>query len=102
MQTICPDQKRSCELQTIAVVRLEQRPDAETVGVIAVAGHRHAGSDRASAEAFEDSPVEKHLQPAAMHGILRPAVAGMQATRFGVDLLAIESDQRPLARLQPD
>ena len=78
METIRPDQKRTRDLQTIAVVRLDQRPDAEPVGVVAVAGDRHARSDGASAEAFEDGPVEEHLEPPAMHGILRPLVASVQ------------------------
>ncbi len=37
-----------------------------------------------------------------MHGILRPLVAGQQAAGLGIDVVAVEADQRPLLGGQAD
>ena len=37
-----------------------------------------------------------------MHGILRPLVAGQQAARLGIDVVAVEPDQRPFLGGQTD
>ena len=37
-----------------------------------------------------------------MHGVLRPVVAGEQPARLGVDVVAVQPDQRPFLRGQAD
>ena len=102
MQTVRADQQGPLDLAALAVARLDQCPDAAAVVVIAVAGDRQAGSNGVCAETLDDGPVEQHLQTAAVHRILRPLVAGAQAARLGVHLLAVQSDQHPFPGLQPD
>ena len=83
-----------------AVARLDERGDA--VGVIAIAGDPVAEANRAGAESLERRPVQHHLQLAAVHRVLRPAVAREQAARLGIDVVAVAADQRPLPRLDAD
>ena len=46
--------------------------------------------------------VQEHLELAAVHCVLRPSVAGEQAARLGVDVVAIAADQCPFAGLDAD
>mgnify|MGYP003136857680 CR=1 FL=1 len=47
------------------------------------------GADARPPEPFASRLVEDHLQPAAVDGILRPAIAGVAAARLAPDLLAV-------------
>ena len=42
------------------------------------------------------------MQLPAVHGVLRPPVAGEQAPRFGIDVVPVQSDERPFFRLNAD
>ena len=79
---------------------LNQRRDA--IGVVAITDDTVPREHRAGTEALDRRAVEQHLQAAAMHGVLRPTVTGEETARLGVDVLAVQPDERPLARLQPD
>src|SRR5690606_21656066 len=46
--------------------------------------------------------VKHHLQRTAMHGILGPVVTRLGPAHFGVDVVAVEADERPLPRRQAD
>ncbi len=69
---------------------------------MAIAGDPVAQPHRGRAQAFEHRAVQQHLQLPAVHRVLRPAVAGEQAARLGVHLVAVAAHQRPFARLDAD
>ena len=101
MQAVRGDQQAAFDFRARRPSRVStQRGHA--VGVVAVAGDAVAQPDRIGAEPLERRPVQQHLQLAAVHRVLRPAVAGQQAARLGIDVVAVAPDQGPFARLDAD
>ena len=95
------DQQRAARLGARAVGVLDERAHA-AVGMIAVAGHAAAEPDRVRPDPLHRLVVQQHVELAAMHRILRPVVAGEQPARLGIDVVAVEPDQRPFPRRQAD
>ncbi len=58
--------------------------------------------DAVGSATFAHGIEKEHLQFTAVHGELRPAVAGVSTPRLGPDVVAITADQRPLLGLDPD
>jgi len=100
MQAVGGHQQRAFGFAAAAIACLDQRRDALLVR--AVAGHPMAQPYRVGPQAFAHGAVQHHLQLPAMHRILRPPVAGQQAARLGVHVVAVAADQGPLARLDAD
>jgi hypothetical protein len=95
------DQQRALGLGGCAVGVLDQRADA-AVRVLAVAGDAAAEPHRGSSSALHELVVQQHVELAAVHRVLRPVVAGEQAARLRIDVVAVEADQRPFPGGQPD
>ena len=68
----------------------------------AIAGHPLAQPHRIGAGAGDEDVVQEHVELAAMHGVLLPVVAGELAARLGIDVVAVQPDQRPFPGRQPD
>ena len=65
------------------------------VAVLAVARHAAAEPDRLGPGALDELLVQQHVELAAMHGILRPVIAGDETARFRIDVVAVQAHQRP-------
>jgi hypothetical protein len=100
VQAIGRHQQRAGHLHALAVARFDERGHAP--GILPVAGHAMAQPHGALAQALLHGIEQHHLQLSAVHRILRPPVAGLQAARFGIDLVAVAAYQGPFPRLQPD
>jgi hypothetical protein len=100
MQTVCGNQQSAVAFEVTAVPRFDQRRDATLP--VSVTSDALAQTDRIGAEPLEHGAVQQHLELAAVHCVLRPAVAGEQAARLGVDVVAVAADQRPFAGLDAD
>lgn len=100
MQAVGRDQQRACHFLPPAVACLDQGRDA--VGVLPITGHALAQAHGIVAQSRAHGIEQQHLQLSAMHRVLRPAVAGGQTARLGIDLVAVATHQRPFARLQAD
>jgi len=100
VQAVRGDQQAAVAFEAAAVARFNQCGDP--VVTVPVAGHALAEPDRVAAEALEHGAVQQHLQLAAVHRVLRPAIAGQQAARLGVDVVAVAADKRPLTCLDAD
>ena len=100
MQAVGADQQPAVDFQVTAVLRFDERGHA--IDSVAVAGDPVAQPHRVGAEPIEHRPVQQHLQLAAMHRVLRPAIACEQAARLGVDVVAVAPDQGPLPCLDAD
>ena len=88
------DQQRAFRLGGRAVGVFDQRADA-AVGILAIAGHAAAEPHRLRPDPLHHLVVQQHVEVAAMHRVLRPVVAGEQPARLGIDVVAVEPDQRP-------
>ena len=98
---IAPDQQRARLLRRNTVGALYDCGDGP-VRIVAVAGDAMAGPHRIRADALQNLLVEQHLEPTAMRRILRPFIAGLKAARLGIDVVAVQADQRPFLRRQTD
>ena len=78
-----------------AVGLLDRHADA-AVRVLAVAGHAAPEPDRLRTDPLHDLPVQQQVELTAMNGVLRPPVPGQAPARLGIDVVAVEPDQRPL------
>ncbi len=61
-----------------------------------------AHADGLRPQPFDHLVVQQHLQPAAMDRILRPVVARRPAAGLGIDVVAVQPDQRPFLRRDAD
>ncbi len=95
------DQQRAVGLHGGAVSAFDQRGNG-TVRILAVAGHAMAEPDRVGPGALDQLVMQQHVEAATMHGVLRPVVAGQKSARLGVDVVAVEPDQRPFLGGQSD
>src|SRR5437016_2302537 len=102
METIGRNQQRSFHLGTFTVAALQQSRHSLSVRAIAIARDFQARADGICAQAFHSSAIEEYLQLAPVHGILRPLVAGPESPEFGIDFIAIQTDQCPFSGLQSD
>src|SRR5690606_4975341 len=102
MQAVSGDQQASCHFRTRTRSVLQYGADAFAVRMIAITGDLHASADRLRSEPFQYRAIQQHLKLAAMHGVLRPVVAGTQTARLGVNVVAVESDQGPFLSLDTD
>ena len=100
VQAVRADQQLGANLRLRSVRGANQHRDA--IGLVAIACHAVPREHRAGTEALERRAVQQHLQSAAMHRVLRPAVSREEAARLGVHVLAVQPDERPLPGLQPD
>ena len=95
------DQQRAARLRSRAVGVFDTRADA-TVGMLAIAGDAASKSHRLRAQPLRDLVVQQHVEQPAMHSILRPVVARAFSARLGIDVVAVEPNQRPFFRRQAD
>jgi hypothetical protein len=95
MDAVGADQQRTARLRRRAVGVLDQRANAP-VAELAIAGNPAAELDRLRPDPLDDLVVQEHMEQPAMYGVLRPVVAGEFSARFGIDVVAVQSDQRPL------
>lgn len=100
VQAVGRDQQRPRHFQAFTAAGLDQGRDA--IGILPVARHPLAQPHGTVAQAVFDRVEQQHLQLPPVHRVLRPAVAGLQAAGFGVDLAAVAAHQRPFACLQAD
>ena len=68
--------------------------------MLPVSGHAAAEPDRVRTDPFHELAVQQQVELAAMHRVLRPFVSGQAPARFGIDVIAVEPDQRPFFRRQ--
>ena len=102
MNTVGAEQQLAANgRQVIAARCLDQQADTAAVVLNAIALGTMPEADPIRAEAFENSAVEQHVQLTTVDSILRPVIAREQAARLGVDVVAIETHERPLPRLNP-
>ena len=71
------------------------------IDIVFVPGHTAAQTKRFLAGAGRERVCEQHVEEAAMDRILRPVIASEQAARFRIDVVAVESDERPFLRGHP-
>src|SRR5688572_22683154 len=100
VQPVGADQQLRPNLALRSTWSADQRSDA--IGVVAVTDDAVPGEHRAGTQPLDRRAMEQHLQRAAMHGVLRPTVTGKETARLGVHILAVQSYERPLPRLQTD
>ncbi len=100
VQAVGGHQQAAFDFEPAAIEGVDEGGDAG--GVVAVSADLVAQADRIAAEPFERRPVQQHLQLAAVHRVLRPAIARQQAARLGIDVIAVAADQGPLAGLDAD
>ena len=96
-----PIEQRAARLRRRAVGVLDQRANA-AVAELAIAGDPAAELDRLRPDPLHDLIVQQHVEPPAMHRVLRPVVAGEFSARLGIDVVAVEPDQRPFLCGQAD
>src|SRR6185369_577436 len=72
----------------------DQRTHAP-VAVLAIARDFASELHGIGSNALHDLLMQQHVEQAAMHRVLRPFVASQKATRLGINVVAIEADQRP-------
>ena len=90
------DQQPAVRLRTRPVRMIDEGGHA-AVGRLAVAADAAAQADGVRAKPFNDLTVKQHVQAAAVYGVLRPLVPGLQAARLGIDVVAVQPDQSPFA-----
>ena len=61
----------------------------------AITSHTAAELHGIGTDPLQNLLMEQHVQMAAMNRILRPVVSGEQPARFGIDVVAVEPNQRP-------
>ena len=88
------NKQRAARLRRRAVGVLDQRADVAIVE-FAIAGNPAAELDRLRPDPLNDLVVQQHVELPAMHGVLRPVVAGKFSAGLGIDVVAVQSDQRP-------
>ena len=72
----------------------DQRAHA-AVGILPIAGHPAAEPDRLRPDPLDHLVMQQHVELATMNRILRPVVAGQEPAGLGIDVIAVEPDQRP-------
>jgi len=100
VQAVGRDQQPPAHLLPFARARFDQRRHA--LRILAVARHPAAQLHRVGTEALLHRVEQQHLQLAAVHRILRPLVAGQQAARLGIHIMAVAAHQRPFPGLDAD
>jgi hypothetical protein len=94
VQAVGGDQQPAVKLHLRAARGANAHCDA--IAVVAITDDALPHAHRAGPEALGRRAEEQHLQAAAVHRVLRPAVTGEQAARLGVNVLAVQADERPL------
>ena len=77
-------------------------PRGHAVGGLLVAHDARAEFHGVTASPRHEGVVQQYVEEAAMDRVLRPVVAGVLSARFGIDVMAVEADQRPFFRRQAD
>lgn len=54
------------------------------------------------AQTFQNSAIQEYLQSAPVYGILRPLVPGVKSPEFGIDFIAVQTNESPFSGLQSD
>ncbi len=93
------DQQRALHFAGGAVA-FDESGDA--VFILAVAGDAARELYGVLADALDDLVIEQHVKLAAVHGILRPVVAGELPARLGINVVAVQPDQGPFLGRQAD
>ena len=94
VNTISADEQRTGRLGGRAVGMFDERADA-AVGILSVTGHTAAEPDRLRPDPLHQFFMQQHVKLAAMNRVLRPVVSGQEPPGLGIDVIAVESDQRP-------
>src|SRR5688572_3583139 len=102
MQTVGCNQERSFNLTTVTVAALEHHRYSLSVRVIAIACYFQPCTNGSCAKTLQRGAIQQHLQLTAVHGVLRPIVAGLYTPQFGIDFTAVETDENPLSGLHSD
>jgi hypothetical protein len=100
VQAVAADQQPAAQLGRRSSGITNKCRDA--VGVVTITDDAVPRAHGVDAEPVDHRAVQQHLQRAAMHGVLRPPVPREQAARLRVHVLAVQTDERPLARLHAD
>ena len=74
----------------------DKRADA-AVGILSVAGHAVPEPDRLRPDPLHQLFMQQHVKLATMNRVLRPVVASQEPSGLGIDVIAVEPDQRPFS-----
>lgn len=99
MNAVGTDQQGALDLDRAA---LREEPGRHGVRILTVVDESMAGHEGFAAKTRRHRLQQQHVQTAAMHRVLGPVVAGVQAARLGVDLVAVATDQSPLPAAHAD
>ena len=99
MQPVGADQQGAGQLHLHAVPLHEGH---HATSALAVAGDAQAGEHGAGTETFDDGPVQQHLQLSRGDCTAAIPIASQQPSRFGIDVVAVQADERPLPGLYTD
>src|ERR1035438_3287448 len=102
MQTIGCNQQGYFHPGTLTVVASQQCRYSLSIRVIAIACDFQASANGICAQTFQRSAIQEYLQAAPVHGILRPLVPGPESPEFGIDFIAIQTNESPFSGLQSD
>ncbi len=99
-QAVCRHQQAALGFVLPPLAVFKQRGHA--IGAVPIAHHAFTQAYGAGTQPLLHRARQQHLQCTTVHRVLRPPVAGQQAARLGIDVVAVAAHQRPFARRQAD